>query len=91
MSENFSLETILADFPPVPSFLPDNTEDGATCTTTVPSTSSVNRGAASGGSSLWRDSNTLSVASSDLPDEEKLLWPLEVRMNNPNTIGLNFA
>lgn len=50
--ENSSLETILAQLPPMPIFLPDDTEDGATCTTTVPSTSIVHCGAASGGSSL---------------------------------------
>ena len=71
-------ETILAQLPPVPSFLPDDTEDGATCTTTV------HRGAASSGCSLQSESYTLSAASADLPisrwspDEEKLLWPLEV-------------
>ena len=85
--ENFSLETILAQIPPVLSYLPDDTEDGKTCTTTVSSTSSVHRGAASGGSSLWKDSYSLSVASSDLPisrwshDEEKLLSPLQVCYN----------
>jgi len=82
--EHFSLEALLEQLPSPPSPHPDDTKDGATFTTTAsaPSTSSVHR-AASGGSSLSRDSYTWSIASSDLPfslshDEEKLVWPLEV-------------
>jgi len=81
--EHFSLEALLEQLPSPPSPHPDDTKDGATFTTTAsaPSTSSVHR-AASGGSSLSRDSYTWSIASSDLPfslshDEEKLVWPLE--------------
>ena len=82
--EHFSLEALLEQLPSPPSPLPNDTKDGATCSTTAsaPSTSSVHR-ATSGGSSLSRDSYTWSIASSDLPfslshDEEKLVWPLQV-------------
>ncbi|XP_067024309.1 uncharacterized protein [Acropora muricata] len=81
--ENFSLEAILKQLPSPPSHHPDDTKDGATCSTTASalSTSSVHR-ATSGGSSLSRDSYTWSISSSDLPlslshDEEKLVWPLK--------------
>ncbi|XP_015761605.1 PREDICTED: serine/threonine-protein kinase PAK 2-like [Acropora digitifera] len=77
--ENFSLEALLEKLPPPPSHHPDDTKDGATCSTiaSAPSTSSVHR-AFSGGSSL----STRSIASSDLPlslspGEEKLVWPLQ--------------
>ena len=81
--ENFSLETLLAQLPPVPSFLRDESKDGATCTTNkVPKRFSVHC-AASGGPSLWRESNKWNIALTNLPSrcspgEEKLLWPLEV-------------
>ncbi|XP_044175482.1 uncharacterized protein LOC122958619 [Acropora millepora] len=81
--ENFSLEAILKQLPSPPSHHPDDTKDGATCSTTASalSTSSVHR-ATSGGSSLSRDSYTWSISSSDLPlslshDEKKLVWPLK--------------
>ena len=81
--ENFSLETLLAQLPPVPSFLPDESKDGGTCTTTkVPKRFSVHC-AASGGPSLWRESNKWNIGLTNLPSkcapgEEKLTWPLEV-------------
>ena len=82
--ENFSLEALLEKLPSPPSHHPDDTKDGATCSTTAsaPSTSSVHR-AFSGGSSLSRDSYKGNIASSDLPlslspGEEKLVWPLQV-------------
>ena len=81
--ENFFLETLLEQLPPVPSFLPDEPKDGATCTTKVPSMFSVPC-AASGGPSLWRDSYKWNTALTNLPSkcspgEVKLLWPIEVR------------
>ena len=85
--ENFSLEALLKQLPSPPSTHPDDTKDGATCSTTAsaPLTSSVHR-AATGGSSLSRDSYMWSIACSDLPlslshDEEILVWPLKVCCN----------
>ena len=82
--EHFSLEALLEQLPSPPSPHPNDTKDGAAFSTTASalSTSSVHR-AASGGSSLSRDSYTWSIASSDLPlslshDEEQLVWPLQV-------------
>ena len=82
--ENFSLETLLEQLPPVPSFLPDEPKDGATCTTTKVASMFSVPCAASGGLTLWRDSYKWNRALTNLPSkyspgEEKLLWPIEVR------------
>lgn len=68
----------------VPAIFGDLREEGATCTTAVPSTSSVHRGDALSDSGLWIDRYNLNLALSGLPlslsanDEERVPWPLEV-------------
>lgn len=102
--EENHVETLLKQIPSPPSFLPDDKEHGTTCKTPVSSMSSVHHGAASGRSSLRRDSNTLSVFSFDSPtsrwshDEVKLLWPLKVCLPTKiisrrldNTINISFV
>ena len=76
--EENSVETLLAQIPSPPSFLPDDMEDGKKWTTPVPSMSSVHHAAASAASSLWRDSKSDLPISRGSDDEVKLLWPLEV-------------
>ena len=79
--EENSVETLLAQIPSPPSFLPDDMEDGKKRTTPVPSMSSVHHAAgsaASAASSLWRDSKSDLPISRGSDDEVKLLWPLEV-------------
>ena len=76
--EENSFETLLAQIPSPPSFLPDDMEDGKKRTTPVPSISSVHHAAASAASSLWRDSKSDLPISRGSDDEVKLLWPLEV-------------
>ena len=76
--EENSVETLFAQIPSPPSFLPDDMEDGKKRTTPVPSKSSVHHAAASAASSLWRDSKSDLPISRGSDDEVKLLWPLEV-------------
>lgn len=76
--EENSVETLLAQIPSPPSFLPDDMEDGKKWTTPVPSMSSVHHAAASAASSLWRGSKSDLPISCGSDDEVKLLWPLEV-------------
>lgn len=68
----------------VPAIFGDLREEGATCTTAVPSTSSVHSGDASSDSGLWIDRYKLNLALSGLPlsrslnGEVRVLWSSEV-------------